>query len=606
MHYRIYSLFVVSSIWVNIASGQPSNRPRGEPDNCVILSAPGFEPASGSHTVEWSKNGIHSYKATVEWTPPPLSHGFYSEKGWLVGEQDRKSFNATGYTPSPPKEYTAHCGQSVTAWSDNFTAMYRDPCAEQGAVGPPLAGGTWSSGDTTIKAPDCSEPDEVDPTIPDDPENTEGQIKDPYEEGQSVPQVSNTPFVPGICEPVNHPDTRKPASLPACHEVELVSESIGYWRRKIGFRAYNYDPDSSSVPEYYIQEMGRSSLFWKDGNRVANSQGSWTARHCKSGGLILLEQTGTYWSGPRKRPGVTLTETTASGSMPIFLRSPGSSYHGDLGDLTEAIMHFATSLSDNYTTEMLVDDTIEYMWDFKGDGYYKIEGPLATYRITATEEECSIHKTKYKIRVPSDVPKPYKAFWVEEFTPKDTNPNDDQKPEKTYTVKSEKINGQESSVYTIDPTKTPKKEGSWRVSLLPMEFEYFKPDTNSDQQWQDPSYKMPWSSLYTFDAIKNHSLKFKVKAGGLISTPAMLDLIEIEVARHSGDPAHPPTWVKYKLGEIGRISADKKEVWCTISAADMISKVKIPPVDSAIRNASLDWISDPAKSSFSDSNFVDD
>lgn len=165
---------------------------------------------------------------------------------------------------------------------------------------------------------------------------------------------------------------------------------------------------------------------------------------------------------------------------------------------------------------------------------------------------------------------------------------------KTFKLKLENENG---------GIKSPTAEDS--VTLLPVEIEFFKPDTNSDQQWQDDSNKMEWGSIYTFEPPKNHALKFKVKMPGVILTQAILDLIKIEVTKHADDPTHPPSWVQFKLSEIGRISINQDEVWCGISASDMTSKVKIPAVNSTIRSASMDWIADPSISSFSDSNFVD-
>lgn len=464
MHFQIfYAIFVGCWIGLNLASGQPSAIPPGDFRDCVIRENPAYEPASGTYDISWAWDGIHRVKATVTWTPPPFSHGFYSEHGWL-GE--KIPFYATTSLPErSTKEYTLHCGQSLTVWSDKITAMFKDPCAEPNSVGPLLRGGTWSSGDMTIKAENCSRPSDEEPTETDDPENSYGRIKEPYEEGKVLPPTPDKPFVPQICKPESHPDTRQAIKLPACTEIDLVSENILYQRRKIGFRAYNYDPESSAIPKYFIQETGRHSYSWPDGSLVRDGEASWTTRYCKSGGIIHTAWSGSpYWYGPRKGPNVTLTETTASGSMPVLHREDDLDISG-----SEVIMNFATILTDPYTTEMLIEDTIEYSWDFKGDGYYKRETPVALNFTDFKEEEFSLQKTKYKIRVPSNVPKPYKALWVEEFTPKDPNPNDDQKPEKTYAAKSEEINGDESSVYTIDPSKNSEKEGIWKVYLLPVE-----------------------------------------------------------------------------------------------------------------------------------------
>ena len=137
-----------------------------------------------------------------------------------------------------------------------------------------------------------------------------------------------------------------------------------------------------------------------------------------------------------------------------------------------------------------------------------------------------------------------------------------------------------------------------RYTLLPVEFEYFKPDTKSDQQWQDVSQRMTWGEIYTFDAPWNHPLRFKVRVPGLTLTPSALSAIEIEIARHADDPKHQPTWTKYKLSEIGRISPDQKEVWCIITSNDMRTKVNAPVGGTSIRHASMDWIADASKSSF--------
>ena len=92
--------------------------------------------------------------------------------------------------------------------------------------------------------------------------------------------------------------------------------------------------------------------------------------------------------------------------------------------------------------------------------------------VSTDELNADYQKTKYKWRIPADTtayPRPYKVTWIEVFTPEDSNPNDDQVPEKKFIVMSEEVTGAESMVHEIDPKSKPDEEGTWEVSLLPVE-----------------------------------------------------------------------------------------------------------------------------------------
>ena len=179
------------------------------------------------------------------------------------------------------------------------------------------------------------------------------------------------------------------------------------------------------------------------------------------------------WYGVRVEAGVTLTKTTASGSIEV------ASYDDCPNQLDDepGILLFSSTLSDEYTKITMRTDTFLHSWGFKGSRFFKQEVPSAALLIDAKEQTIHYEKTKYKIRVASSIPKPHKVTWFEEFTPEDSNPEDEVQPEKTLVVKTTTITGAESPVYMIDPAQTPDQEGSWRVFLLPFEL---NSDLNND------------------------------------------------------------------------------------------------------------------------------
>jgi hypothetical protein len=447
----------------------------------VIIKYPGFEPTSPEGEVTWEQTGIHSQKATVVWTPPALVPGEYSEYGYLG---TRISFDAEGYIPETcTKTYTLQCGQTENAWSDTFTARYRDPCANQSA--PPQNGNTWSSADQKIKAPRCSSsPGDPDPNpdpnpgpLPPPPNNPPIVVTDPYErETETISgQDCNPPFLAQTCVALNHPDKRIPADLPPPATVEIVAENITFDHQKRGYLAYTHDPEIAPIPKYFLTETATTSLT--GGTPESPVGGTISKSICRmTGAEITTARTGNpSWYGVREGPGVALTETTASGSIEV------ESYDDcpNTQDDAPGTLLFSSLLSDEYTKPRMRTDTFQNSWEFKGTRYFKQEVPLAALLIDSKEGTIHYQKTQYKIRVPANVPRPHTVNWFEEFTPEDTNPEDGVEPEKIYVLKTATITGAESAVYMINPAQTPDKEGSWRVFLLPVEV---ISDLNNDGQ----------------------------------------------------------------------------------------------------------------------------
>ena len=191
--------------------------------------------------------------------------------------------------------------------------------------------------------------------------------------------------------------------------------------------------------------------------------------------IITVKEGNPSWYGARTGPGVTLTETTASGSIDVENYDDCPNTKED----TKAALLFYSVLSNEYTKMKMRTYTFLNTWGFKETRFFKREEPTAALLIDAKEETIHFQKTKYKIRVPVEIPKPVTVNWIEEFTPEDTNLQDDVEPPKTVVVKTASIAGPESPVYTINPAQTPDKEGTWRVFLLPVDL---ISDLNNDGQ----------------------------------------------------------------------------------------------------------------------------
>lgn len=466
--FQVLAALALTSIG-HIPSALADNPPPCDP--CRLDLPPAADPTHvKAIEVKAEKAGLKGWAVSVTWNTIDVPHGAYTPECANVNHQGLQAFDGW-YVPlpnpvPPPKIFYMNSGTTRFAMSDNFYARYFDPCK----------GGPYKSGGSTyntikVKAPT---PPPTDPPPPDDPPPNDppggggdppiqppgGDPNDGGEEShEPCPQG---PFVPQQCSPFQHPDTRVAATLPAPTQVEIVAENISFNHSKNGILQYTYDPATVSIPKYFLQEHVETTL--SGGNPESPVGGSITWKICQmTGELIITQKEGNpSWYGVRSGANVTLTETTASGSFDV---SGYDDCPNQVND-TPAVMMFASQLADEYTKERMRDDAFSHAWEFKGEGFYKQQEPFAKLLINSSEEKVEYAKTKYKIRVPDYLPRPYYVNWVEEFTPEDSNPNDDQVPEKQYITKSATINGNESGVYTIDPRRNPEKEGVWRVQLL--------------------------------------------------------------------------------------------------------------------------------------------
>ncbi len=175
---------------------------------------------------------------------------------------------------------------------------------------------------------------------------------------------------------------------------------------------------------------------------------------------VVKQGNPSWYGGSASGP---VTETSHSGSITVNSYDDCPNREPD----EPATMIFESTLSTEYTKLNMRSDTFQNAWSFKGVGYYRQQTVTAELLIDKHEETISFQKTKYKVRIPPDLPRPYTINWLEVFTPEDENPDDLIEPQITVKAKSAVIQGAESQEFTIDPSTTPDKEGSW--SLLPVE-----------------------------------------------------------------------------------------------------------------------------------------
>lgn len=460
---NILAAFAATSL---ISSVKAENPPPCEP--CKIVSLPeGNGQDLQADIGPTVKQGLHQFTIKVTWTPKNEPHrGIYLRSCWNVDGEDaaRDTFPGTYAPTSNTKTYCLTPGGKQFVMSDTFKVQYVHPCSP----GPKLDAYSYASRVIRIEAgkggTQTNDPkDPNDPFNPFDPNDPPPIVppKDPYQEVTETKDPCPEPFIPGRCSAFNNVDTRTSLDLPEPTQVEIVAENISLSHWKNGFVQYDYDPLVTLIPKYFLQEDATTSL--SGGTPESPVGGDVTRRICRmTGELIETAKSGNpSFFGPRLGPNVTVTEITASGSFDV------SSYDDcpNLENDEPGTMQFASVLSDEYTKERMRDDVISNAWDFKGAGYYRQESASATLLINNQEDYVNYEKTKYKIRVPADLPRPYKAVWMEEFTPKDTNLEDDLIPEKEYKSISEDISGSESIVHEMDPKSTPGKEGTWKVVM---------------------------------------------------------------------------------------------------------------------------------------------
>ena len=443
-------------------------------DPCKLELIPQANPNHLKATVGTAKKaGLKGWEVPVTWNTIEMPQGAFIPECANIDHRGLQAFDGWYVPTTMTKTYLMNSGTTRFAMSDNFYARYFDPCK----------GGPYKSGGSTydivkIKAPTPPPTEPYDPPIdPDDDDgNGEPPIEppqvDPYENrGDTNEPCSTEPFVPQECSPYQHPDTRTAQNLPAPIGIEFAAENIGNAFIKRGFIQYNYHPITVPVPKYFLEEHAESQLQLQEGKQPESPVGgSITRRVCRlTGELIITEKQGNpSWYGPRPGSGMTITETTATGSFDVKGYDDCPNQQPD----TPGVMTVAAALTDEYTTQQLVDDTISHAWEFKGDGYFEPSMPGAEFLVENGEQMVLFQKTKYKIRVPIDplnYPRPYRLNWIEEFEPQDLDPDDGQIPAIEYKYLSEELQtGQgETTVHTINPADTPDKKGRWFVHLVP-------------------------------------------------------------------------------------------------------------------------------------------
>jgi hypothetical protein len=299
-----------------------------------------------------------------------------------------------------------------------------------------------------------------------DPENGVGDpgggaIKPPVDDAPDLndPDCTN-PFTPEIADPFENPDERESVDLEEPSQVELIAENILTFKDKVGFDTFV----TSEPPKKYLTMSGKTELGG-DHNAESPVGGTFVDKKDRATGQrIRTAQTDNPSYYGYNIEGAEKTEISIISMHEVDDYDDCPNHEPD----EPGIMKVELTLSEEYTTQMMKEDVVSHSHAFKGEGYYRQETPNAEWQSHNDETLFAYAKTKYKIRVPEDVPRPYQATWVEEFTPKDEDPDDDVYPEKEYEFKSAQITGDESQTYTIDPADS-SEEGTWQVRLLPVE-----------------------------------------------------------------------------------------------------------------------------------------
>ncbi len=501
-------------------------------DPCKVEIVPAANAADIKHkVVRHQKDGIAGFAYVVKWSTTAVPMGAYLPFCANLNGQGLQPLNGWYVPTQMTRTYRLSLGRRIRAGSDFFEARYFNPCE----FGPYKVGGVtehnfWLVGDPA-NPNEREDKEEGDPPLPPiivDPPN-----EDDNDEDTENPVPCPVPFEPGQFTPYRNTDTRTAVTLQEPTQVEFAAENINFYHEKNGFIQYNYNPETTPIPKYYLKEVATTVLT---GVTPESPVGGSVTRlvHPMTGEMIEAAKTGNpSWFGPRAGPNVTLTETTASGSFDV------QSYDDCPNEEDDApgVMNFNSTLSDEYTKDRMLDDTFAHSWKFKGEGYYKISQiPSAALWVSDSQDSVTYWKTQYKIRVPADVPRPYKAFWVEQFTPDDPNPHDLHYPEKKYNFKSEEIHLAESRIHLIDPKSSPDEEGAWEVSLLPVDIKVHqdKPDPNGVPPKYDNAPKN-YTASNLFVVWPDHEFTVKLKLPAPFDQQQNLSagLIKWQVPGHS-------------------------------------------------------------------------
>jgi hypothetical protein len=364
----------------------------------------------------------------------------------------------------------------------------------------------------------------------------------------------NKPFVPERCPPYLNPDLRTPESLPPPTGVEFVSENIEFHHSKQGFLAYNHREVKPEIPKYFLQEMTNTSL--QGGNPESAVGGTLIQATCQMTGQVVTtaKQGNPSWYGTSDLGNAT--ETSRSGSIPVNNYDDCPNQDPD----EPGTMDFESTLATEYTKEMMRSDAFTYAWSFKGDGYYLQQPASAKLLIDKHQETISFQKTRYKVRIPAEYPRPYTVNWLELFTPEDENPDDEIEPTITAEAKRAVIQENESETFTIDPSTTLDKEGTW--SLLPVEVKVV--DRNDPtKKWADAKDHSSANPIYAgesngdmvrwrlsgADNWTNITFSWSAEGPGGETITGPTGAGKNEWTIHDGDDDTATDWLKWKPGK---------------------------------------------------------
>jgi hypothetical protein len=473
---------LLTALFANIASAANPPIPTCAP--CEIIFYPAFQTNSRINAVVSPPKKIRNqYLITVTFTPKPPFDGFYLPKCHnLMGDNPPiLPFPGIIQPESRQRTYLLNAGQRIPISPSFFYLKYDDPCTNSTLIQnvpdlSPITDTFW------LVAPPAE------PVIPEEPE--EG---DPIG-GGGIPKPPNEPPVPPPVDPNDNPveDPCKPTQIneqcepyeniddreaPLLNEVDFVSfisENIDFQHRKRGFDPY-VTPDPNPIPKFFLEEFAETNLV--GGNPESPVGGEQTLTVCRMTGEVATHRIGNpSYYGPTDDENVTVEETTLSGSYPVKDYDDCPNEEDD----EPAQMLFSAELSNEYTTEMLHDDVIGNIWEFKD--YYSNTSPVAMYDITNDKTTIQYGKSRYKVKLPEKYPSEYRQFWMETFLPEDENITDEEYPEEEVSkYVSEEITSHESKAFTMDPADENFKEGGWNARLIEIEPDLLSKDNETGE-----------------------------------------------------------------------------------------------------------------------------
>lgn len=299
-------------------------------------------------------------------------------------------------------------------------------------------------------------------------------------------------------------------------------------------------------------------------------------------------------------PSTTTTTTPTRQETKTIVAYTEDNSDEDRHDITTVLYSStqAYSLSNEYTNQQLLEAAkskiLPFDDNFPGIGF---TGDLFA-RLIIDKIERDIYLRQFRFKFSFNSSEPISVSWLELFTPQDGPGDVEDLNNATVTQRTWSGPGPESEIFEVLAA-----EMGWRRVLMP-DFVFYKPETSSNDQWLSSQQRLLWEEPYVFSdsPTKSDDLKFKVTFPIAISQ-AVIDQVDIEVAIFSYRWPTTPNWVSFNLGEIGRLSPDKREVWCTISNSTVKSSIMPPqPNESEVEFASFDWIADVSISSYDDSN----